>query len=56
MHVVNLAWSSSASAYVDNDENPKKRFYWVIVGATTYYWYDVKANGTWQTQSSGTMQ
>jgi hypothetical protein len=56
VHIVNLAWNAATSQYVDNVENPTKRFYWVIVGSTTYYWYDVKENGNWRTDSSGTMQ
>ncbi len=56
-YVVQLAWNGTE--YVDNNEAPTKRFYWVTVAGVTYYWFDrLDASGDapgWVTDSSGTM-
>ena len=58
-HIVNLAWSPTAylnGAYVDNAENPTKRWWFVVLdnGKRTYGYETKQADGTWKTQSSGT--
>ena len=58
-HNVKLAWSATAylnGAYVDNVEDPTKRWWLVILeDGTRIYGYETKQDdGTWQTQSSGT--
>ena len=53
-HVVKLMWDAAADAYV---AGPNTRFWTAIVGETTYYWYQVRANpdALWVTESSGTL-
>lgn len=56
-HTVWLAWDGTQ--YVDNNETPTKRFWWVTVDGVTYYWFqrwDASGDAPgWVTHSSGTM-